>query len=187
MEMEDAKIIELFLARAEAAISETAMKYGKLCYRIANNILANHEDSEECVNDTYLALWNNIPPKRPSYFPAFTGKITRNFALKKYEYCTAKKRNQEAVCSLEELGECVSGTESVETELENKRIEELINDFLWKQDQEKRDVFILRYWYFESLESICRRTGFSQGKIKSMLFQLRGKLRTYLESEGVTL
>lgn len=185
--MDDNKIIELFLARAEAAISETAMKYGKLCYRIANNILANHEDSEECVNDTYLALWNNIPPKRPNYFSAFTGKITRNYALRKYEYYTAKKRNPEAVCSLEELCECVSGTESVESELENKMVEELINKFLWKQDKEKRDVFILRYWYFESMESICNHTGFSQGKVKSMLFNLRGKLRAYLESEGIEL
>ena len=151
--MDDDKIIELFWARAETAISETAMKYGKLCHTIANN----------------------IPPKRPNYFSAFTGRITRNFALRKYEYYTAKKRNPEAVCSLDELGDCVSGTESVESEIESKRIEELIDSFLWKQDKEKRDVFILRYWYFESLESICKYTGFSQGKVKSMLFNLRGK------------
>ena len=163
--MDDDKIIELFWARAESAISETAMKYGKLCHRIANN----------------------IPPKRPNYFSAFTGRITRNFALRKYEYYTAKKRNPEAVCSLDELGDCVSGTESVESEIESKRIEELIDSFLWKQDKEKRDVFILRYWYFESLESICKYTGFSQGKVKSMLFNLRGKLRVYLESEGIEL
>ena len=163
--MDDDKIIELFWARAESAISETAMKYEKLCHRIANN----------------------IPPKRPNYFSAFTGRITRNFALRKYEYYTAKKRNPEAVCSLDELGDCVSGTESVESEIESKRIEELIDSFLWKQDKEKRDVFILRYWYFESLESICKYTGFSQGKVKSMLFNLRGKLRVYLESEGIEL
>lgn len=185
--MDDDRIIELFWARVETAISETAIKYGKLCHRIANNILANHEDSEECVNDTYLALWNNIPPQRPNYFSAFAGKITRNFALRKYEYYTAKKRNPETVCSLDELGDCVSGTESVESELENKRIEELIDSFLWKQGREKRDVFILRYWYFESLNNICNHTGFSQSKVKSMLFNLRGKLRDYLESEGVEL
>ena len=163
--MDDDKIIELFWARAESAISETAMKYGKPCHRIANN----------------------IPPKRPNYFSAFIGRITRNFALRKYEYYTAKKRNPEAVCSLDELGDCVSGTELVESEIESKRIEELIDSFLWKQDKEKRDVFILRYWYFESLESICKYTGFSQGKVKSMLFNLRGKLRVYLESEGIEL
>lgn len=185
--MDDDKIIELFWARAEAAIHETARKYGRLCYRIANNILTNHEDSEECVNDTYLALWNSIPPKHPDHFSAFTGKITRNFALRKYAYYTAKKRNSETACSLDELGKCVSGTESVESELENKRIEELIDSFLWKQNKEKRDVFILRYWYFESLHNICIYTGFSQGKVKSMLFNLRGKLRAYLESEGVEL
>lgn len=185
--MDDDKIIELFWARAEAAIHETALKYGKLCYRIADNILANHEDSEECVNDTYLALWNAIPPKHPNHFSAFTGKITRNFALKKYAYYTAQKRNPETVCSLDELGNCVSGTESVESELENKRLEELIDNFLWKQDKEKREVFILRYWYFESLKSICEKTGFSQSKVKCMLFNLREKLKIYLESEGIKL
>ena len=87
----------------------------------------------------------------------------------------------------DELSDCVSGTESVESELENKRIEELIDRFLWKQEKEKRDVFILRYWYFEPLKNICNYTGFSQGKVKSMLFILRGKLRDYLESEGVEL
>lgn len=109
--MEDEKIIGLYWDRNEDAIVETSSKYDKLCFLIANNILANHEDSEECVNDTYLGLWNAIPKQRPSRFSVFVSRITRNLALKKFEYLSAAKRNPEAVCSFEELGECVSGKE----------------------------------------------------------------------------
>ena len=183
--MEDSNIIALYWARSEAAISETAEKYGKLCRFVAGNILASPEDSEECVNDTYLTLWNSIPEQRPQRFPAFISRITRNLALKKYEYLSAAKRNPSAVTSLEELGDCVSGAESVETELENRRIEHAINAFLRQLNEEKRSIFIRRYWYFESIDTLCLRTGFSRSKVTSVLFQLRKKLRIYLESEGI--
>lgn len=185
--MDDKEIIELYWARLEDAISATSAKYGKLCQTIANHILTSFEDCEECVNDTYWELWRAIPPKQPRYFSVFIGRITRNLALKKYAYLSASKRNPQAVCSLEELGDCVSGRTSVETELENKRIETALTAFLWQQEADKRNVFILRYWYFASIEAICQRTGFSQSKVKSMLFQLRKKLRAYLESEGIEL
>ena len=185
--MEDKEIIELYWARDESAITETSVKYGKLCFHIAKNILANHEDSEECVNDTYLGLWNAIPKQRPTRFSVFASRIARNLALKKFEYLSAAKRNPEAICSFEELEDCVSGKEYIENELENRRIEQTIDKFLWQQGEEKRNVFIYRYWYFESISSICNRTGFSQSKVKSMLFELRQKLRTYLESEGIEL
>lgn len=183
--MDDKKIIDLYWARDEAAIRETSLKYGRLCSYIAENILANKEDCEECVNDTYFAVWNTIPDKRPDRFRAFIGKIARNLALKKYEYVAAAKRNPSAVTSLDELGDCVSGRESVESEIENRRIESAINDFLWQQDEWKRSVFIRRYWYFETIESICKQTGFSQSKVKSMLFEMRRKLRSYLGNEGI--
>ena len=185
--MEDEKIIGLYWDRNEDAIAETSSKYGKLCFFVANNILASHEDSEECVNDTYLGLWNTIPKQRPTRFSVFVSRITRNLALKKYEYLSAAKRNPDAVYSFEELGECVSGKEYIENELENRRIEHAIDTFLWQQGQEKRNIFIRRYWYFESIENICKRTGYSQSKIKSMLFNMRKKLRDYLESEGIDL
>ncbi len=183
--MEDREIIDLYWARDEAAIRETDLKYGRLCTCIAGNILSNKEDCEECVNDTYFAVWNAIPDKRPNKFLAYIGKITRNLALKKYEYAAAAKRNPSAVTSLEELGDCVSGRDSVESEVENRRIESAIDDFLWQQDERKRNIFIRRYWYFESIEGICQRTGFSQSKVKSMLFEMRRKLRVYLEGEGI--
>ena len=185
--MEDKDIIALYWAREEDAIRETAAKYGGLCRSIVGRILASPEDGEECLNDTWLGLWNAIPPQRPSRFAAFVGRIARNLALKRFDYLTAAKRCSEAVCSLEELGDCVSGRASVEDELENRRIEEAIDAFLWSLGKEKRTVFIRRYWYFDSVEHICRRTGYSQSKVKSMLYHTRQKLRDYLESEGIEL
>ena len=107
--------------------------------------------------------------------------------MKKYEYVSAAKRNPEVLVSLTELEECISGQEYVEAELENKRIEKAISDFLWQQDIEKRTVFIRRYWYFEPIDSICKRYGFSRSKVTSMLYQTRQKLRQHLESEGIEL
>ena len=115
------------------------------------------------------------------------GRIARNLALKRFDYLTAAKRNAETICSLEELGDCVSGRDSVEDELENQRIEETIDMFLWSLEEEKRNIFIRRYWYFDSIDNICRRTGYSQSKVKSMLYQTRRKLRNYLESEEIEL
>lgn len=183
--MEDQDIIALYWAREEDAIRETAAKYGGLCRSIVGRILASPEDGEECLNDTWLGLWNAIPPQRPSRFSAFVGRITRNLALKRFDYLTAAKRCPEMVCSLEELGDCVSGRAGVEDELENRRIEEAIDAFLRSLGEEKRTVFLRRYWYFDSIERICRRTGYSQSKVKSMLYHTRQKLRDYLESEGI--
>lgn len=183
--MEDSQIVELYWERKEEAIKETSLKYGRLCTNIAKNILSSYEDSEECVNDAYLVVWNAIPDKRPDRFSAFISRITRNLALKKYEYLSAAKRNPAAISSLEELEDCVSGTDSVESEVEKEHIESAIEQFLWRQKEEKRNIFIRRYWYFDSIESICRSTGFTQSKVKSILYELRQKLRRHLESEGV--
>ena len=185
--MDDEKIIELYWQRNEDAITETASKYGKLCRFITGNILTSDRDCEEVVNDTYLAVWNAIPRQRPSRFSVFLSRIARNLALKRYDHDSAAKRNPEALCSLEELGDCVSGRENVENEVENRRIENLISSFLREQPEDKRHVFILRYWYFEPISTISRRIGFSESKVKSMLFQLRKSLREFLESEDVEL
>lgn len=185
--MSDSEIVELYLKRSEDAIAETDLKYGRLCRFIAMNILRSKEDGEECVSDAYFGAWNAIPPQRPEKFSAFIGRITRNLALKKYEYVSAAKRNPEAAISLEELEDCVSGGDCVETELENRRIEKAISDFLRRQSLEKRTVFIRRYWYFESVGGICKRCGLSQSKVTSMLYRTRQKLREYLESEGIAV
>ena len=183
--MEDAAIIQLYWERSEQAISETDTKYGGLCRYVAGNILQSPEDREECVSDAYLGLWNTIPPKRPDRFSVFVSRVTRNLALKKYEYLSAARRNPEAACSLSELEECVSGGDAVESEMENRRVGQAISDFLWQQEEEKRVIFLRRYWYFESIDDICRRSGYSRSKVTSMLHQTRKKLRTYLEKEGI--
>lgn len=185
--MDDDSIIELYWHRDENAIYETSVKYGRLCWRIAGNILASREDCEECVNDTYLGVWHAIPEQHPARFPAFIGRIARNTALKRYDYLTAAKRSAAAVCSLEELGECVSGSFSVEDEVEARRIERLIDRFLLSLDDERRTVFVRRYWYFDSIKDISGMTGFSVNRVRNMLAKTRRALRGYLESEGVEL
>ncbi len=185
--MDDETIINLYWARDERAIAETSSKYGGLCNHIAGNILSSREDREECISDTYLAVWNAIPDKHPNRFSVFISRIVRNLALKKYEYISAAKRNPSAVASLDELDDCVSGTDSIESEIEERHIENAINQFLWHLDEEKRNIFIRRYWYLDSIEAICKCTGFSRSKVNSMLYEMRRKLRLYLESEGVEI
>ena len=137
--VEDGQIIDLFWNRDQRAIQETDGKYGRLLNGIAGDRLHSREAAEECVNDTYLACWNVIPPKQPDKFSAFISRITRNIALNRFDYLTAEKRNPKAVCSLEELAECVSGRDTAESELMEKEIERAISDFLWKQEEEKRN------------------------------------------------
>lgn len=183
--MEDNKILQLYFERSEEAIVQTDAKYGRMCRHIAGNILRSTEDSEECVNDTWLGAWNRIPPEKPQRFSAYIGRITRNLALKRYAYLSADKRCAEAVYSLSELGDCVSGADSVEDELSCRAVERAISDFLWQQDRVMRVIFVRRYWYFDSIDDICRRTGYSQSKVTSILFRMRKNLREYLEGEGV--
>lgn len=181
--MEDQAIVELYLARDPEALAQSQQKYGKLCRQAAGRILASREDCEECVNDVWLAAWNAIPPQRPRRLGAFLRGIARNQALKKYEYLTADKRRAQAVCSLEELEECIPGGTGVEKAVEERRMIQVLSAFLQAQPAEKRGVFLRRYYYFESIEEICAGTGFSPGKVTSMLFQLRRRLKDRLEKE----
>lgn len=183
--MEDNQIIDLYWERSEDAISVTAAKYGRYCFRIANNILSNREDSEESVNDTYLAAWNIMPSKRPQILATFLGKITRNISLDRWKMRTAKKRGGgEVPLLLDELEECVSGTESIEDEYLRKELVRRISRFLESLPETDRKVFMLRYWYMDSIEDIAERYAFSESKVASMLHRTRGKLRKILEKEG---
>ena len=128
--MQDEQIIELYWTRSQQAIQETADKYGGFLGKISWNILCNREDAEECVNDTYLSAWNAIPPQRPSRFSAFVGRVARNLALKRFDYLTAAKRSPEAVCSLEELGECVPPSPGADQAVLDRELEALVNRFL---------------------------------------------------------
>ena len=186
--LDDNDIIELYQARAESAIGETSLKYGGYCLKIAMNILQLREDSEECVNDTYLNAWNSIPPQNPVRLSAFLGRITRNLALNRYRAKRAQKRGgAEVELLLSELEDCVPAKNSVEEEFEIRRVAELIERFLASSDEANRIVFTRRYWYADSIKSISERFNMSESKVKSMLFRLRGRLREYLEKEGVNI
>ena len=184
--MDDLRIIELYFERNELAIKETDSKYGKLCYRIAYNILGNNEDSEECVNDTYVGAWNAIPPKRPDNFAAFLCKITRNLSLKRLEFLTRKKRSANMLVSLEELS-AVLPDERYAPHVSDEDMGKLISTFLRSQKVDVRNVFLRKYYFFDSIEEIAERYSFSESKVKNMLFYTRNKLRDYLIKEGVTL
>lgn len=182
--MEDDKIIALYFDRDEQAIRETDIKYGKLCHNVAQNILNDPEDSEECVNDTYLSLWNTIPPTRPTRFMAFLCKIVRNLSLKRLDYNLARKRNAGVLVSLSEL-EAVLPDDRFAPGLEDAEIGRLISDFLRTEKQEARAVFIRRYYFFDSASEIAKRYSFTESRVKTMLQRTRNRLRIYLQKEGV--
>ncbi|WNS42321.1 sigma-70 family RNA polymerase sigma factor [Paenibacillus sp. MMS20-IR301] len=185
--MEDQGIIRLYLQRSQQAIVETKNKYGAYCRVIARNILPSNPDIEECENDTYLAAWNAIPPNLPEKLPVFLGRITRNIALDKHSYNTAKKRSREFEVILTELEECIAGPATVETEYEAGETAGLINQFLYGLDEQNRNLFIRRYWYADSIKELSREFKMSSSKVKSILFRLRNKLRSHLKQEGVDL
>lgn len=183
--MEDKKIVELYWRRSEQAISETSAKYAKYCYSIARNILGNNEDTEESVNDTYQEAWSCIPPHRPAVLSVFLGKITRRISIDRLRQRNARKRGGgEAALVLDELLECVPSENSTEQEFEQKRLSQTINAFVLALPEIEQKVFLCRYWYMDSISSVCRQFGFSESKIKSMLFRIRNKLRLTLEKEG---
>ena len=185
--MEDNTLIELYWNRSENAISETATKYGGYCYTIAYNIPANNEDSEASVNDTWMAAWNTMPPRRPKFLAAFLGKMTRYISLDRWKNRTAVKRGGgEVPLVLEELEECISGEDSVEKEYLQKEFAMTMNRFLENLSEAERKVFLCRYWYLDSIEDIAERFDFSESKVASMLHRTRGKLRKMLEQEGIT-
>lgn len=184
--MEDFQIIDLYFARDEHAIKETDRKYGRLCFSIAQNLLCSMEDSEECVNDTYLSVWNTIPPNKPGYFMAFLCKITRNLSLKRLDYNLAKKRNPEVLVSLEEL-ETVLPDNRIDPAVEDREIGEAISRFLRTETPQNRTVFLRKYWFFDSIQTICEEYGYSESKVKSMLCRTRNRLKLYLKKEGIEL
>lgn len=185
--MNDTEIIRFYWDRNPEAITQTEIKYGRLCRHIAMNILTNSEDAEECVNDTYLGAWNAIPPQKPESLSAFLSKITRNLSLKRADYNNAQKRSRRLTESLDELAGCVSGGSYIESELENRRIEECLSSFLWQQTAECRNVFLRRYWYFDSIADISERYGIGRSKIATMLHRTRNKLRDYMQKEGIDI
>jgi RNA polymerase sigma-70 factor (ECF subfamily) len=186
--LEDSEIFDLYWQRSEAAINETAKKYSRYCHSISFNILHNHEDAEECVNDTYSRAWNAIPPNRPNCFAVFLGKITRNLSLDKYKKHTAGKRGLgQTELALSELDECIPSASSVEQETNEKELVQLLNQFLENLPQQKRIIFVQRYWYLMPMKTIAEEAAANEGQVRTALFRIRGSLKAFLKKEGITI
>ena len=185
--MDDSKIIELFFARSEQAILELSNKYGAICSKIADNILNNELDSEECVNDAYLGVWNTIPPQKPDPLLSCVCRIVRNLALKKYHENTAQKRNSFYDVALDEIADCIPASFSVEDEIMAKEIAGLIDGFLETLDRQSRIMFIRRYWHADSMDELAELFHKSKHYISVRLSRIRKALGQYLKKEGVSL
>ena len=184
--MNDHEIIELYFSRDEEAIKQTDLKYGRLCRQISYNILNNQEDAEECVHDAYIGIWNAIPPTRPNHLLSFICKITRNQSLKRLESMTRQKRSQGILVSLDELAEILPD-ESVADGASDEEIGKLISDFLRSEKEDVRNVFIRKYFFFDSIGEIAKRYDFTESKVKNMLYRTRMKLKDFLIRQGIAL
>lgn len=186
--MDDNDIIQLYWNRNNHAIRVTSEKYGHYCKSIAKNILNNEEDAEECVNDTYLNAWNSMPEHWPEQLATFLGKITRNLSFNKYKHDHAEKRGGgEITLVLEELADCVSDTDNVEQMFERQELVKAINSFVRNLSPEKRNIFVRRYWYADSVSKIAKDYGMSQGSISKKLERTRKQLKAYLTERGFKL
>lgn len=183
--MEDKDIIELYFSRNEDAINQTKDKYGKACYKIAYNILFNNEDSEECVNETYLGAWNSIPPHKPDLLSAFLFKLTRRLSISRLRMNLAKKRYDCRTIPFDEIDFCVEAKSRVYDNIEVEDLTRIIESFLKKQSVNARRIFICRYFYCDSISEISERFNFSHSKVKTTLFRTREKLKHCLIEEGV--
>ncbi len=179
--MNDEKLIELFQARSEVAITELTKQYGKLLQKISYNILKNREDTEECVNDTYLAIWNKIPPENPQPLLAYVCKVARNQSIMRYHKNTAKKRNSFYDESLDELENLLVSYDTPEKQVELQEFQDELNDFLAKCSLENQKIFMLRYWYGESVGEVARKCGMKENTVSARLSRIRKSLKKHLE------
>lgn len=185
--LDDSKIIELFYARSEQAIVELSQKYGSVCSKIANNILNNKLDAEECVNDAYLGAWNTIPPQNPNPLLTYISRIVRNLSIKKYHSNTSVKRNSFYDVALDELESCIPSGKTIESELDAKELSRIIDDFLDTLDKENRVMFVRRYWYSDSISDIAEKFQISSNDVSVRLYRIREKLKKYLKKEGLKI
>ena len=183
--MQDEEIIQLYFKRDESAIAMTEKAYGKYCFSVAENILHNPQDSEECVSDTWLRAWQSIPPQKPLRFKLFLAKIARNLAFDRYRMRHAEKRSgDEMAVVLDELEECIASNEDIEQEYEQKNLKEIINAFLRTLPTRERQIFLRRYFYAEPVKEIADTFGLNQNHVSVILKRTRKKLAEHLKKEG---
>lgn len=186
--MEDEKIVELYLRRDESAIDRTAEKYGTRLRSLAYGIVADQQTAEECENDTYLTAWNSIPPNEPrSYFYPFLARILRNLSLSRCRERSALKRSAHVEELSREMEQCIPAQDDLQCRLDELVLKQAINGFLRTLSDDKRNLFVRRYWYLDSVELIANRYGLSKSKVKTTLFRVRNGLREYLIKEGYIL
>jgi RNA polymerase sigma-70 factor (ECF subfamily) len=184
--LEDARIIELYFARDEAAIEQTRVSYGHKLRAVALRILADDMDAQECENDTYLKTWNSIPPNRPVHFLAYILKICRNAALGMLEHRNAAKRSAQIVELTDEMQACIPDR-MAELAFEPQELGAMLSEFLRGESEDNRKIFVRRYLMAESVAEVAEALGMSESKVKSSLLRTRNKLRGYLEKEGVRI
>ncbi len=183
--MEDRELLALYESRDEDAIRKTKTEYGARLLGIALNVLKNRQDAEECVNDAYLRAWNSIPPEKPVPFFPWLAKVTRNLSLGALEKKNAGKRSARLVELTDELGECFPSDEGVERSFDALTVRKVLNDYLNEQSEERKFLFVRRYFYGDGYAEIARWAGKTQGSVRSVLFRMRGELRQRLEREGI--
>ena len=181
--MEREPILALLLARREEAIGAMKTQFGQRLMMIAMNILGDHEDAEETVSDTYLAVWNCVPPKEPVPLAPFVYRVGRNLALKRLRQNTARKRDSRLELSLAELENCIPA-QSLEEETNARELGRAIERFLATLPKESRIIFLRRYWFGDSVKEIAAALGLRQNTVTVKLSRTREKLRTYLQKEG---
>lgn len=186
--MQDQQIITLYWQRSELAIAQTAAAYGAYCYQIADNILHDALDDEECCNDTWLQAWNTIPPQKPDKLRAFLAKITRNLAFDRFRTRHAAKRGGGALpLVLEELEQCLAATASAAQIVEARELEASIQTFLHQLPRLQRSVFLRRYFYAEPVQLIAQNFSLKESNVSMMLSRIRRKLKAFLQQEGYFL
>lgn len=184
--MDDKQIIRLFFERSEQAITELSQKYGSLCFQVADNILNDHQDAEECVNDAYLGAWNSIPPQSPDPLRSYICRIVRNRSLKKLRTNSAIKRGSQFEVSLSELEDCISGN-SLDEQLAVNELSAQINAFLAALPKDDRLMFVKRYWFSESISELADAFGITENNVSVRLSRIRGKLHQYLDRKEANI
>ena len=185
--MEDQQIVDLYFARSESAITETDRKYGRYCHSIAYNILEDHEDAKEVVNDTYLKAWNTIPPNRPDPLKPYVGMISRHLSLDRYEEYHTQKRGGQVPLVLEELAECIPDNDSREDIGESVALKDALAKFIRSLPDKTQRIFLRRYWYASSVAEIAEEFGMRENSVNVLLHRTRKKLKDHLQKEGFDL
>ncbi len=185
--MDDSGIIRLFYERSEDAVAELSRKYGKVFIKVAMNVLHDREDAEECVNDAYLAVWNNIPPENPSPLVTYVCRIVKNQALNRYRHNMKGRKNNEPDICIEELEEIIPSAENAESKAECEAVSRCISDFLRSIDRKNAMIFVRRFWYLDGYDSIANAVGLSESAVRMRASRIKADLKKYLEERGINV